>query len=142
MEVAKGDAHIHHLLQEVAMEKTYEALVFGGPAEEKGQIDAPIERLPLPSLLRRVSSQGKPSLTRYQVLERMGQVTRLALQPVTGRTHQLRVHAAHPEGLNCPIVGDPLYGQPADRLYLHAERLEFRHPVTGQRLQIQKEAPF
>ena len=68
--------------------------------------------------------------------------TRMAFYPETGRTHQLRVHAAHPEGLNCPIVGAPLYGQPADRLYLHAERLEFRHPVTGQRLQIQKEAPF
>ena len=68
--------------------------------------------------------------------------TRIAFYPETGRTHQLRVHAAHPEGLNCPIVGDPLYGQPANRLHLHAERLEFRHPVTGQRLQIQKEAPF
>ena len=68
--------------------------------------------------------------------------TRMAFYPETGRTHQLRVHAAHPEGLNCPIVGDPLYGQPANRLHLHAERLEFRHPVTGQRLQIQKEAPF
>ena len=68
--------------------------------------------------------------------------TLIAFYPETGRTHQLRVHAAHPEGLNCPIVGDPLYGQPANRLYLHAERLEFRHPVTGQRLQIQKEAPF
>ena len=68
--------------------------------------------------------------------------TRIAFYPETGRTHQLRVHAAHPEGLNCPIVGDPLYGQPANRLHLHAERLEFRHPVTDQRMQITKEAPF
>ena len=68
--------------------------------------------------------------------------TRMAFYPETGRTHQLRVHAAHPEGLNCPIVGDPLYGQPADRLYLHAERLEFRHPVDNRMLRIKKEAPF
>ena len=68
--------------------------------------------------------------------------TRIAFYPETGRTHQLRVHAAHPEGLNCPIVGDPLYGQPANRLHLHAERLEFRHPVTDKRMHITKEAPF
>ena len=70
------------------------------------------------------------------------QRTRIAYYPETGRTHQLRVHSAHPDGMNCPIVGDPLYGQPADRLYLHAERLEFRHPVTDQRMHITKEAPF
>ena len=137
------NAHIHHLLQEVAMEKTYEALVFGGPAEEKGQIDAPIERLPLPSLLRRVSSQGKPSLTRYQVLERMGQVTRLALQPVTGRTHQLRVHCAY---MGWPILGDPQYGSEASQSYslerrishqlLCAKRLKFTHPITKEELEL------
>ena len=62
--------------------------------------------------------------------------------PETGRTHQLRVHSAHPDGMNCPIVGDPLYGQPADRLYLHAEYLEFRHPVHGKILRIQSDNPF
>ena len=62
--------------------------------------------------------------------------------PETGRTHQLRVHSAHPDGMNCPIVGDPLYGQPADRLYLHAEYLEFRHPVHGKILKIQSSNPF
>ena len=62
--------------------------------------------------------------------------------PETGRTHQLRVHSAHPDGMNCPIVGDPLYGQPADRLYLHAEYLEFRHPVHGKILKIQSGNPF
>ena len=68
--------------------------------------------------------------------------TRIAYYPETGRTHQLRVHSAHPDGMNCPIKGDRLYGQPADRLYLHAEMLEFRHPVTDQRMHITKEAPF
>ena len=62
--------------------------------------------------------------------------------PETGRTHQLRVHSAHPDGMNCPIVGDPLYGQPADRLYLHAEYLEFRHPVQGKIMKIQSSSPF
>ena len=68
--------------------------------------------------------------------------TRIAYYPETGRTHQLRVHSAHPDGMDCPIVGDPLYGQAADRLYLHAETLEFRHPVINKMLKIYKEPPF
>ena len=68
--------------------------------------------------------------------------TRIAYYPETGRTHQLRVHSAHPDGMDCPIVGDPLYGQAADRLYLHAEALEFRHPITNKTMKIKKEAPF
>ena len=66
----------------------------------------------------------------------------LVFYPLTGRTHQLRVHAAHPEGLGCPILGDELYGKKADRLYLHAEYIEFRHPIYGDILCIQKEADF
>ena len=84
---------------------------------------------------------GKPSVTRYELLDNAEQ-TRIAFYPETGRTHQLRVHAAHPDGLNTPISGDPLYGQPAERLYLHAERLEFRHPITHKMMRIEKEAPF
>ena len=68
--------------------------------------------------------------------------SRIAYYPETGRTHQLRVHSAHPDGMNCPIMGDRLYGQPADRLYLHAEMLEFRHPITNQRMHLTKEASF
>jgi tRNA pseudouridine32 synthase/23S rRNA pseudouridine746 synthase len=68
--------------------------------------------------------------------------TRIAYYPETGRTHQLRVHSAHPNGMNCPIVGDPLYGQVAERLYLHAEQLEFRHPQDGHILRIQKDPLF
>ena len=60
--------------------------------------------------------------------------TRIAFYPLTGRTHQLRVHAAHPAGLDAPILGDRLYGTTADRLFLHAERIEFRHPATGDRI--------
>ena len=68
--------------------------------------------------------------------------TRIAFWPETGRTHQLRVHAAHPDGMNCPIVGDSLYGQPSNRLYLHAERLEFWHPVFKKTLKIHQEPSF
>ena len=67
---------------------------------------------------------------------------RIALYPHTGRTHQLRMHCAHPDGLGCPIVGDELYGRPADRLYLHADRLELTHPVTGERMTFEQPAPF
>jgi len=84
---------------------------------------------------------GKPAVTRYELLEDTFPI-RIAFYPQTGRTHQLRVHAAHPDGLNTPIIGDPLYGQPAERLYLHAERLEFRHPITGKIIRIEKAAPF
>ena len=85
--------------------------------------------------------QGKPSVTRYELLDDDDH-TRIAFYPETGRTHQLRVHSAHPEGLDCPILGDPLYGQPAERLYLHAERLEFRHPDTGKMMRIVAPCPF
>ena len=68
--------------------------------------------------------------------------TRVALYPRTGRTHQLRVHCAHKEGLNCPIVGDSLYGMSSDRLYLHAEQITFVHPVTGGVLTFEAPAPF
>ena len=68
--------------------------------------------------------------------------TLVSFYPLTGRTHQLRVHSAHSLGLNAPIVGDELYGKKADRLYLHAEYLEFKHPVSGKIIQIEKKADF
>jgi tRNA pseudouridine32 synthase/23S rRNA pseudouridine746 synthase len=89
---------------------------------------------------------GKPSLTHYRVVgSTVCGGRRCALvhfTPVTGRTHQLRVHAAHAAGLNCSIVGDALYGVPAERLMLHARSLSFVHPVTGERLVVEKQAPF
>ena len=146
--LAAKDKDTHALLQkqfeERTVKKRYIALLEGIPqAEPKGFIRLPLrpdfDNRPLQMVCY---EYGKPAVTRYEIMDTENDRTRMAFYPETGRTHQLRVHAAHPEGLNCPIVGDPLYGQPADRLYLHAERLEFRHPVTGQRLQIQKEAPF
>lgn len=75
---------------------------------------------------------GKRAITSYRVVDEKNGETLIALYPHTGRTHQLRMHCAHPEGLNCPIKGDNLYGHPADRLWLHAEELQFRHPMTGK----------
>ena len=104
------NAWAHWLLMEELeagkIEKTYEALTVGGPEADSGYIDLPIAKRPAPSLLRYVSPDGKPARTRYRVLER-GPICRLELNPITGRTHQLRVHCAH-EGF--PILGDPQYG--------------------------------
>lgn len=110
---------------------------------DEGIIDLPICPNPMDRPRQMVSREyGKRAVTSYRVLERKGGSTRVTFYPHTGRTHQLRVHAAHPEGLNHPIVGDDLYGQPSDRLYLHAASLEFVHPVTGEKLHIVKEADF
>lgn len=129
------------LLQRSRPRKTYHALTLGGPASDSGIIDAPIARKPLPSLLREVRPDGKPSRTEYRVLERGEALCRLALTPVTGRTHQLRLHCTY---MGFPIVGDPQYGSAealtwAERLgvsgqQLCAKRLELSHPVTGQAL--------
>ena len=141
------NAHIHSLLNELHLqggfEKIYEALVFGGPAEDSGVIDAPIARLPLPSLLREVNPAGKPSVTEYRVLGRKEYFTKLALRPVTGRTHQLRVHCAY---MGYPILGDPQYGSEESRAYsekmglqsqrLCARTLTFAHPVTGEKITV------
>ena len=130
------NSHIHALMQSTDLKKTYHALVFGGPSEDAGIIDAPIARKPLPSLLREVRPDGKTCITEFQVLERFDSYTRLALRPVTGRTHQLRVHCAH---MGYPILGDPQYGNGAadfglPHQLLCAKRLEFIHPITGEEL--------
>ena len=89
-------------------------------------------------------AQGKEAITEYEVLDRIDAThLRLALYPKTGRTHQLRVHCAHHEGLNAPILGDPLYGnEKASRLHLHAEEITFVHPLTGKEINIKREADF
>jgi 23S rRNA pseudouridine1911/1915/1917 synthase len=136
------NSHIHSLLQETALQKTYHALVFGGPAEDRGTIDAPIARRELPSLLRYISPEGKPSVTEFAVLQR-GRTCKLALKPITGRTHQLRLHCCH---MGFPILGDPQYNTEESKAYsdtlgltsqlLCAYSLEFVHPITGELLTI------
>ncbi|MDO5152151.1 MAG: RluA family pseudouridine synthase [Eubacteriales bacterium] len=138
------NAYAHALLQGTEVKKTYHALTFGGPVREAGIIDAPIARYPLPSLLRYVNPEGKPSVTEYHVLERHGTVCKLALRPVTGRTHQLRVHCAY---MGFPILGDPQYGSRESQAVsaqlglthqmLCAKRLEFTHPITGESLTLE-----
>ncbi len=132
------NSHIHRLLQDCPMKKTYHALVYSGPEQESGTIDAPIARKPLPSLLRYVNQEGKPSVTEFTVLERLAGHAKLALRPVTGRTHQLRVHCSY---MGYPILGDPQYGSEESAAYsaqhnlthqlLCAKGLEFPHPITG-----------
>ena len=138
------NSHAHGLMQRTLLQKTYHALTFGGPAEDSGIIDAPIGRKPLPSLLREVTPEGKPSLTRFQVLERKDSVCKLALEPVTGRTHQLRVHCAY---MGFPILGDPQYGSEESRAFsgiyklesqqLLAKSVEFIHPILGSSMTLE-----
>ena len=137
------NSHIHSLLQAAETEKIYHALVFGGPDTEQGIIDAPIARKSLPSLLREIHPEGKPSVTAFQVLNRGTSWSKLALQPITGRTHQLRLHCAH---MGFPILGDPQYGSPESQAFsemlrlnsqlLCAKRLEFVHPLTGEAMKL------
>lgn len=133
---------IHQQLQQQFKErkihKRYIAWLDGIISTEKGSIDLPLA----PDYLHRPCQQvdkekGKQALTHYEVIRRENGRTWVAFYPQTGRTHQLRLHAAHPEGLNAPIVGDSLYGIPAERLYLHAESLDFVHPVTGQPIHVE-----
>ena len=138
------NAHVHTLLQQEQVQKTYHALVLGGPEGEAGTIDAPIARCPLPSLLRCISPEGKPSVTNYRVLERRDGLCRLALEPVTGRTHQLRLHCLYG---GFPILGDPQYHTPEalalrekwalPHQLLCARRLELNHPITGAALKLE-----
>lgn len=125
------------------IKKRYIALLDGELPAEKGIIDLPLRPDPLdrPRQVVDVAS-GKPAVTHYQVLKHAARHTLVAFSPLSGRTHQLRVHAAHPQGLNCPIAGDELYGRKAERLYLHAEALTFIHPVTGKSIHVEKKADF
>lgn len=135
--------HLQAQFENRSIKKRYIALLDGILPEEEGVIDLPICPDYLDRPRQMVNEElGKTAITRYRVMDRKNGQTRIAFFPLTGRTHQLRVHAAHPLGLNCPIVGDELYGRKAERLYLHAEYLEFIHPVSGQRIVIEKKAEF
>ena len=125
------------------VQKRYVAWLQGQVQGERGTIELPL-RVDLDDRPRQIYDpvHGKAAVTEWHVLERSGGRTRVAFFPLTGRTHQLRVHAAHPLGLGAPIVGDRLYGHEEARLHLHAESLSFRHPRTGQRLSFERPAPF
>jgi tRNA pseudouridine32 synthase/23S rRNA pseudouridine746 synthase len=145
--VAALDERTHAALQRQfahrEVHKRYVAWVEGLVRGERGTIDLPM-RVDLADRPRQIHDpvHGKAAVTDWQVLERGGTRTRVALLPRTGRTHQLRVHSAHPLGLGAPIVGDRLYGHEDVRLHLHAEALAFLHPHTGRRVSFERPAPF
>lgn len=139
-------SHAHSLLQTGHLQKTYNALTLKGPEDHSGIIDAPIARRPLPSLLRYVNNEGKPSRTEYRVLGRKDGLCKLELRPITGRTHQLRVHCAY---MGFPILGDPQYGTAESFArskalgltgqLLCAKILEFHHPITDRLIRVESD---
>ena len=148
MLIAKTEFAYHRLQKAFLnhqIQKKYVAIISGKDIPEKGIISLPL----MPDYLDRPRQivdheQGKEAVTEYKVLEPVDDShLRIALYPKTGRTHQLRVHCAHHEGLNAPILGDPLYGnEKAARLHLHAEEITFEHPLTGKKMTITRKADF
>lgn len=145
------NAYVHELMRrehsEGAIQKTYHALVFGVPQPPEGEIAAPIARVVGDSLLREIRPDGKPAFSRYRVLASHGGCAKLELLPLTGRTHQLRLHCA---ALGCPILGDPQYGSAESRTFsahhgivgqqLCAVGLRVVHPLTKKTLEIRAAA--
>ena len=148
MIIAKTEFAYHRLQKAFLnhqIQKKYVAIISGKDIPVKGIISLPL----MPDYLDRPRqivnhTQGKEAITEYEVLEPVDDShLRIALYPKTGRTHQLRVHCAHQEGLNAPILGDPLYGnEKAARLHLHAEEITFEHPLTGKKITITRKADF
>lgn len=148
MMIAKTEFAYHRLQKAFLnhqIQKKYVAIISGKDIPEKGIISLPL----MPDYLDRPRQivdheQGKEAITEYEVLEPVDDShLRIALYPKTGRTHQLRVHCAHQEGLKAPILGDPLYGnEKAARLHLHAEEITFEHPLTGKKMTITRKADF
>jgi len=125
------------------IKKRYVALLDGNIKDDKGVINLPL-RVDLDDRPRQMVCEeyGKPAKTEYEVIKRKDNKTLVHFYPITGRTHQLRMHASHVLGLDSPIVGDDLYGKKANRLHLHAEYLELMHPVTKEIMKFQVDANF
>ncbi|BAO56611.1 RluA family pseudouridine synthase [Nonlabens marinus] len=144
--VAKN-LEIYHDLQEQfvtrKVQKRYVAVLKGTVKEDHGYIDLPL-RVDLDNRPYQLVDfeYGKSARTRYEVIHRVMDSTSVYFYPITGRTHQLRVHAAHVDGLNAPIVGDDLYGTKDQRLHLHAQQLTFTHPVAQKTVVLQTKADF
>ena len=152
--------HLQRQFEEHTVKKKYLAVVEGVPAKEHGIIDLPLLSDPMNRPRQVVDIEhGKRAITEYRVLagvtggrffcytsdvtkEPSPCYTLLALWPHTGRTHQLRMHCAHKQGLGCPIMGDELYGTKADRLYLQAQAITFVHPASGRKLHFELPAAF
>ncbi|WP_127136278.1 RluA family pseudouridine synthase [Flagellimonas oceanensis] len=138
---------VNKLLQQQFLErticKTYFAVLEKPIAETTGEISLPlildIDNRPMQMVNY---EHGKPALTRFEVVKKTAHQTLIKLNPITGRSHQLRVHCAHKLGLHVPIVGDNLYGTPSERLCLHAQQIEFIHPISKEAMKISTEVPF
>lgn len=146
MVAAKTSAAHKHLqlqFQQRQIEKQYCAILSGSIHHQEGCIDLPL-RVDIDDRPRQLvcNEHGKNAVTHYRVIESHANTTRVVFKPITGRTHQLRVHAAHQLGLHAAIVGDELYGKAADRMYLHAESIGFVHPQTGRRMDLTVPSPF
>ena len=145
--IAAKDPVTHAALQRAfarrEIDKRYIAWLDGRVVADHGTVELAL-RVDLDDRPRQIHDpvHGKPAVTSWRVLDRAASRTRVALTPHTGRTHQLRVHAAHPLGIGVPIVGDRLYGRAAPRLLLHAEALAFTHPHTQRRVELAVPAPF
>jgi len=125
------------------VKKRYVALLDGLLEADSGEIDLPL-RLDIDDRPRQLVcyEHGRVATTQWEVIARKNNQTKVYFYPLTGRTHQLRVHSAHEQGLNAPIVGDDLYGTQGKRLHLHAEWIEFSHPVTRELMFFQVGAEF
>jgi len=145
--VIAKDKNVHEHLQKQFLKrkvyKRYMALLDGIIAEDKGIIDLPL-RVDLDDRPRQLVcyEHGKPAITKWEVVERKNGRTLIYFYPLTGRTHQLRVHAAHSLGLKTPIVGDDIYGKKGSRLHLHAQYLQFTHPVSNEIIKIKSDPHF
>lgn len=138
-------AHINRQFQLRTVNKTYQAVLAGQMIDDTGDIELPIAKDPLNfPKLKVCFDTGKPASSHYEVLDRQADTTRVLFTPLTGRTHQLRIHSA---GVGHPILGCDLYGTPeseqmASRLLLHAMTLEFDHPLSGERMHGISPCPF
>ncbi len=144
--IAKSEEIYKHLQSQFirrVVKKSYIALLDGIVNETEGAISLPL-RVDLEDRPKQLVcyEHGKNAFTKYKVLAYENGKTRIQFFPITGRTHQLRVHAAHQLGLNCPIVGDDLYGTKGERLCLHAQWIQFKHPITKELVEFSCEAAF
>jgi tRNA pseudouridine32 synthase / 23S rRNA pseudouridine746 synthase len=135
--------HLQSQFLKRTVKKRYVALLDGIVKIPSGEINLPL-RVDLDDRPRQLVcyDYGKPALTHFETFDHKNRRTKVYFYPITGRTHQLRVHAAHPQGLNTPIVGDDLYGTKGNRLHLHAESITFRHPFSKEIVTFQVDAEF
>lgn len=138
---------VHKILQqqflERSIQKTYVALLEAEITEQKGKIDLPLILDINHRPMQKVDFKyGKKAVTEFNVINKNAKYTLIELKPITGRSHQLRVHCAHKLGLHAPIVGDNLYGNRSERLHLHAQKIQFTHPVSELEMYFETEVPF